>query len=110
MIDFDEFDLELELDITGAYELDNSAELIEETCNNSYPFLINDLLKFIEIAKESDTDLSLVEIIVQYSFKNSIDLRLIGDAIQDDEYLKSFIKKDSEFHGLLNNRNIQENW
>lgn len=108
MIDFDEFDLEL--DITGAYELDSSTELIEETCNNSYPFLINDVLRFIEAMKETNTELSLIEIIVQYSFNNSIDLRLIGDAIQDDEYLKSFIKKDSEFHGILDNPNIQENW
>lgn len=107
MISISEFDdLEIEIDFTEAYEIDDKTT--EQRLENSYPFLINDILKYIEKFKESNPELALIEIIVQYSFEKKIDLRLIGDAIQDDEYIKSFIKKDSEFHGLLFSDNKEE--
>ena len=89
-------------DLFGTYEIHQQGE-IEEICNEGYPFLVNDVLKYIEEIKISDNyeNESLIEIIVQYSLNNKIDIRLIGDAISEDEYFKSFIKSDCEFRGSM---------
>ena len=94
------FDDCIEIDISAAYELGSGGD-IEDLCNEAYPFLINNILEYIEEMKKEDESLSLIEIIVNYSFKNKIDLKLIGDAISEDEYFKQFIEKDSEFHGII---------
>lgn len=108
MISFDDFDIEL--DITQAYEV-NGDSVIEDLCDENYPIIIKNLLKYIDKVKNLDkSDSSLIEIIIDYSFKYNIDLRVIGDAIQDDEYLKSFIKRDSEFRGIIEDPNIEESW
>lgn len=94
---FDDF---VEIDISEAYELSHG-DKIEDLCDEAYPFLINNILEYIEEMKKEDDTLSLIEIIVNYSFKNKIDLKLIGDAISEDEYFKQFIQKDSEFRGII---------
>lgn len=105
--DFTEIDDFVEIDISEAYELSHGSK-IEDLCNDAYPFLINDILKYIEEMKKIDESLSLTEIIVNYSFKKKIDLKLIGDAISEDEYFKQFIKKDSEFRGILSSESDME--
>ena len=99
---FDDF---VEIDISEAYELSHG-DKIEDLCDEAYPFLINNILEYIEEMKKEDDTLSLIEIIVNYSFKNKIDLKLIGDAISEDEYFKQFIQKDSEFHGTIGTEKV----
>lgn len=90
----------------------NSGENLEKV----YPFLINDLMKYIEIIKESfskndNQGVSLVDIILEYSIKNDISVELIGDAIFSDEYFKSFVKKDCELYNvILTDKKTLEDW
>lgn len=93
-----------DIDYTQAYSLD--PECIVDICESTYPRIINDLLRYIELNR---LDEPLVETIVQYSFDRKIDLMLIGDAIKDDEYFKMYIERDSEHHNLLKNTK-QEDW
>ena len=93
-----------DIDYTQAYSLDT--ECIVDICESTYPKIINDLLRYIELNR---LDEPLVETIVQYSFDKKIDLMLIGDAIKDDEYFKMYIERDSEHHNLLKS-DKQEDW
>ena len=93
-----------DIDYTQAYSLDT--ECIVDICESTYPKIINDFLRYIELNR---LDEPLVDIIVQYSFDRKIDLMLIGDAIKDDEYFKMYIERDSEHHNLLKNTK-QEDW
>ena len=68
---------------------------------NDYPFIVNDVLKHIEKVKQTTSDVSLVDIIFDYSFKNNIDPELVGDAISDDVYFKSFIEKDCKMRKII---------
>lgn len=80
-----------------------------ELFENNYPYLIEKLMEYILKIKtdERNKDLSMIDIIMDFSFKNSLDVELIGDAIRSDSYLKSFIEKDCEVHGILKS-SIQE--
>lgn len=69
---------------------------------DDYPYLINEIMNFIIKIKKKDPDQSLIDIIYDYSFKNEIDIELIGDAISEDVYFKSFIEKDLQFHTKAN--------
>lgn len=93
-----------DIDYTQAYSLDT--ECIVDICESTYPRIINDLLRYIELNR---LDEPLVDTIVQYSFDKKIDLMLIGDAIKDDEYFKMYIERDSEHHNLLKNTK-REDW
>lgn len=70
-----------------------------------YPMLINELLKYLTEKKEQDKDISLLDLIMEYSMRNSVDLDLIGDAISTDVYLKNLIEKDLEYHNFITNKN-----
>ena len=72
-----------------------------KTSELSYPVLLSELMIFIEKIKKEDTELALVDIIVEFAFQNGIEVELIGDAISEDNYFKSFIKKDCEFRKIF---------
>lgn len=79
----------------------NSSDYLSSTGNvdyseDDYPFLVNDLITFIDTIKSNNEnkDLSLIEIAMEFAFKNNIDVEAIGDAISSDVYFKSFIEKD----------------
>lgn len=65
-------------------------EYTEET----YPFLINEILKYIHNIKALGSNDSLIEIIADYCNREGVDEDLVGDAISSDTYFKSFIEKD----------------
>ena len=48
--------------------------------------------------KKTDKSISLLDIIIDFSFKRDISVECIGDAISEDVYFKSFIEKDFEMH------------
>lgn len=100
----------IQYDTLGFYDITTN-ESIEQICNESFPYLIKDILEYIEVIKKSKyySGESLVEIITQYALDNKIDIRLIGDAISEDEYFKTFIKHDAEHHGYLE-KEISEEW
>ena len=70
---------------------------IEET----YPFVVNDIMKYIEEIKTNDRKANLLDIIMDYSLKFDVELELLGDAIAGDVYLKSFIEKDCRMAGVF---------
>ena len=82
-------------------------EYISETMTleERYPFIINDLMKHIEMIKSKDKHCSLIEIIMDFSMKNGLEPELVGDAIHSDVYLKSFIHKDCQLHGMFKTEN-----
>ena len=75
-----------------------------------YPMLLNELLKYLTKKKEQDKDISLLDLIMEYSMRNSVDLDLIGDAISTDVYLKNLIEKDLEYHNFITNKNKDLEW
>ncbi len=75
-----------------------------------YPMLLNELLKYLTEKKEQDKDISLLDLIMEYSMRNSVDLDLIGDAISTDIYLKNLIEKDLEYHNFITNKNKNLEW
>lgn len=79
--------------------------IIEST---TYPVLINKLLKYIIYIKEQDKETSIMDLILEFSMRNSLDIELIGDAISTDEYLKNIISKDLEMNNY-NSVKIQNN-
>ncbi|WXB47867.1 hypothetical protein WCWAEYFT_CDS0165 [Vibrio phage VB_VaC_TDDLMA] len=72
-----------------------------ENIEDVYPFLVNDIMKYIEVTKNNDRYISLMDIMLDYSMKKDISVEMIGDAIASDEYFKSFIEKDCEMHRIL---------
>lgn len=77
--------------------IEGSADYTEE----SYPFIVNDIMKFINEIKKDGNDIALIDIIMEYAFKNDISVEAVGDAIGSDEYLKSFIQKDCELYKII---------
>ena len=74
-------------------------ENIEATAaleSKAYPVLINTLLKYIINIKEKDKETSIMDLILEFSMRNSLDIELIGDAISTDEYFKNILTKDLE--------------
>ena len=68
----------------------------ENTEQEVYPILLNKLLKYIIKVKEVDKEISIMDLLLEYSMRNSLDLELIGDAISTDEYFKNIVQKDME--------------
>lgn len=75
-----------------------------------YPMLLNELLKYLTEKKEQDKDISLLDLIMEYSMRKSLDLDLIGDAISTDIYLKNLIEKDLDYHNFITNKNKDLEW
>jgi hypothetical protein len=85
-------------------EIDKNAALEAKT----YPVLLNTLLKYIISKKEKDRETSIMDLILEYGMRNSLDIELIGDAISTDEYFKNIITKDLEINNY-NSVKIQNN-
>lgn len=75
-----------------------------------YPYLINDIIKYIDEIKKNDKSAVLIDIILDYTFKNGIDISAISDAINSDEYFKSFIEKDCESRNILKHKTVEDVW
>ena len=63
-----------------------------------YPLLMNSILKYIKYVKEREKNLNLLDIIMDYSIKNNVELEHIGDAISTDNHFKSLFQKDLELY------------
>jgi hypothetical protein len=74
-------------------------EDLNDVKEEDYDFLVHDILKYIERIKcrEDTKDISIIEVIMDYTFKNNLDISTVGDAISSDEHFKSFIEKDCRF-------------
>lgn len=81
----------------------------EEEVKN-YPVLINTLLKYIICTKESDKETSIMDLILEYSMRNSIDIEVIGDAISTDEYFKGILEKDLEMNNYSSIKKVNNDW
>lgn len=66
--------------------------------SKAYPVLLNTLLKYIISIKEKDKETSIMDLILEFSMRNSLDIELIGDAISTDEYFKNILTKDLEMN------------
>ena len=80
------------------------------TIDETYPYLVNDVMKYIEKTKEKHNDAALIDIILDYCIKNGIEVEAVGDAISSDVYLKSFIEKDCELHNVFGRKKLIEEW
>lgn len=70
----------------------------EGSFDKIYPQLVHDIIEHIDNIKKTDKSISLLDIIIDFSFKRDISVECIGDAISEDVYFKSFIEKDFEMH------------
>ena len=76
-----------------------------DNISDCYPFVVNEVINYIVNRKQTEKNLSLVDIISDFCQKKSMNIELVGDAIASDVYLKSFIEKDCEYHNNLNKSN-----
>ena len=74
----------------------------------TYPFLLMEVMEYIKEVKMKDRSVPIIEIIVDFSKKQHIDLAMLGDAITDDDYFKTFIEKDCVHHGIFKSNKIGE--
>ena len=82
----------------------------ENTEQEVYPILLNKLLKYIIKIKEVDKEISIMDLLLEYSMRNSLDLELIGDAISTDEYFKSIVQKDMEVNNYTSEKKVNYDW
>ena len=92
------------------YRIEELKEILEKleqlTDSEKIKYLRYDLPE----KKEQDKDISLLDLIMEYSMRKSLDLDLIGDAISTDIYLKNLIEKDLEYHNFITNKNKDLEW
>lgn len=79
---------------------ENNTGVTEE----QYPYIINGVIAHIDEVKKADKNVALIDIIMDYAFKNGIEIEAVGDAIANDVYFKSFIEKDCELHNVFRNK------
>lgn len=87
-------------------EIDKNAALEAKT----YPVLLNTILKYIICKKEADKETSIMDLILEYGMRNSLDIELIGDAISTDEYFKNILTKDLELNNYSSVKKINNDW
>lgn len=73
-----------------------------------YPVLINSILKYIKYVKDKEKNINLLEIIMDYSIKNNIELEYIGDAISTDNHFKTLFQKDLELYKYFKTEKSEE--
>ena len=78
--------------------------------SKTYPVLINTLLKYIISIKEKDKETSIMDLILEFSMRNSLDIELIGDAISTDEYFKNILTKDLEMTNYNSVKSQNNDW
>ncbi len=81
--------------------------MTKEISDEEYSILVLSVIKHIEQVKTKDSDISLIDIIYDYCFKNNVEPEMVGDAISNDIYFKSFISKDCENNNMLK-KNIKK--
>ena len=67
----------------------------------SYPDILNLLLKKIALVKETDKDIAIVDIIMDFCVEESVELDMVSDAISDDQYFKELLELDCKNRGIL---------
>ena len=72
--------------------------------------IIRSLMGYITGIKgdQKNRDISLIDVIIDFSFKNNLDVQTVGDIISEDEYFKSFIEKDCADRNIIKNDSIKE--
>lgn len=82
----------------------------ELTEQELYPVLLNKILKYIIKVKEFDKETSMLDLILEYSMRNSLDIELVGDAISTDDYFKNILQKDLEINNYGTEKKINYDW
>jgi len=90
--------IEKDIDIKNPEQI--SKEIAIEN-SKSYPFIVNNVMKYIIIKKESSPNASLIELINDYCIKKQVPVELVGDAIASDVYFTSFIESDCKFNNII---------
>ena len=88
-------------------------ETIEDNAiieSKAYPMILNTLLKYIISIKEQDKETSIMDLILEFSMRNSLDIELIGDAISTDEYFKNILTKDLEMNNYNTIKTVNTDW
>lgn len=97
---------EIELSSLQKISIEDNAKIEAKT----YPMMLNTLLKYIINIKEQDKETSIMDLILEFSMRNSIDIELIGDAISTDEYFKGILSKDLEKHNYNSEKKVNTDW
>jgi len=61
-----------------------------------YPKIVSMVMEYIIERKSIHPDAPLIELIQDFCVKKDCPIELVGDAIQSDEYFKSFVASDCE--------------
>lgn len=75
--------------------------LLDEEIDKKYTILVSEVIEYIEQVKNTENNLSLIDIISDYCFKRGIEPEMMGDAIKNDVYFTSFISKDCEVYNTV---------
>lgn len=70
----------------------NDKDLIDKEFEAHSLEVIQELLEFIEEVKTQQLDMTILDIIIDFAFKNKLELDEIGDVISTDYYLQNYIE------------------
>lgn len=77
---------------------------------DSYPFIIKDLLQFIETEYSIEDEETILERILDYQETSKLGPVLVGDQIRSDEYLVKFIEKSQQAKKLQKEEDSIGSW
>lgn len=75
-----------------------------------YANLIKGCLDYILNVKKEDNKAEIIDIIIDFCFKNNIDPSEMGDAISQDEYFKQLIKINGDTTTKENSNLDLDDW
>lgn len=80
-------------------------EKVEDYCK-----IVNSLLKYLIEKKHNkqNKNTPLLDLIYEFCLKKGLSLDYVGDAIQNDFYLKSLVENDCVFHKIIKVENSQD--
>ena len=68
-----------------------------------YHIVVNKLLKFLIDEKKNviNKNIPLLDLIYDFCLKNGLSINFVGDAIQNDFYLKKLVEEDCIYHKII---------
>lgn len=95
--DFDEIESDIEDDSDIFEKLSKICPLeMPFNIEDAYPFVIKDLLNFIESNYSIESEESILERVLDYQETSKLGPVLVGDQIRNDEYLVKFIERHND--------------
>ena len=75
--------------------------------DSEYDLLVKKVSEYIVSERKKNKNLTIVELLCEYVFKNDIEVEKLGDAISENDELKTLIAHEVK---IVSNKNIVDEW